>query len=128
MPVYSPKFTGIWVQVTENEIIVESAPTIKFNKNTGSYLKRFFSNVSTYFGYNKVSDSDSSSVNGDEFAIEDLNLPAGGRHWEKRLLYAEVFYDPVTGIATCNKTMIEDEQIKTKLRDLPVNRSQPRIV
>jgi hypothetical protein len=126
MAVYTPKFTGAWVLQGKMEHDREQQ-LVKYNENTKAYLIRIVKNKRIVKLVTRKLDCDNKDAQGDSLAIEDLNKPAGGAPWKERLQSLEAVYDPETGIATCTKVLVEDEESWEKVNDLPVSYSEALI-
>jgi len=126
MPVFSPKFSGVWTQTAQTEHDREES-LVKHNNVTRGYLIRTITNKRTTKKYQKKSDADTANVNGDKLAIEDLNKPLQGKMWNERLMSVDVVYDLETGTAVCTKVLVKDEEKWTKKSDLPINTMEARI-
>lgn len=127
MPFATPKFQGVWVQLSQLETVQEQSH-VKLNKKTRAYLIRIIKNLRTSYKYAVKTDSDTIGINGDSLAIENLNDPVGAKPWEYRLESLTVNYNPETGVATATKTLVKDEQKWTRKKDLPINLSRTRVV
>ncbi len=127
MPIATPTFTGVWVCKAKQTANIEES-NLKYNKKTKTYLVRTLVKEQITHTYEKRSDSDNLDVNADKLAIEDLNIPAAGKPWEKKLQSLSVTYNPSTGVASCVKVITEEDEVWTRKSDIPVSISKVRIV